>query len=59
MEDTWHSLPAGAKRKTPHLSKIEEDKDIAIYIPDAFKCAFANMANALYAINDNEVADFL
>ena len=30
----------------------------AIYIPDEKKCAFANMTNALYAIEDNEVAEF-
>ena len=58
VPNVWHDLPDGAKKDTPHLPKIEEEENIAIYKPDEKKCAFANMANALYAIGDNEVADF-
>ena len=59
VPNVWHDLPDGARKKdTPQLPKIEGEENIAIYTPDEKKCAFANMANALYAIGDNEVADF-
>ena len=58
IPNVWHELPSGARRTTANLLKIEEDEDIAIYIPNAYKCAFANMANALYELQDFEVADF-
>ena len=58
IPDVWHELPSGARRTTANLPKSEEDEDIEIYIPNAYKCAFANMANALYELQDFEVADF-
>ena len=56
--NVWHELPSGARVTTANLPKTEEDEDIGIYIPNAYKCAFANMANALYELQDYEVADF-
>ena len=58
VPNVWHELPDGFKKDIPHLPKIEGEENVAIYTPDEKKCAFANMANALYAIGDNEVADF-
>ena len=57
-KNVWHQLPVGAKREIQNLSKKEEDEVISIYLPDEFKCAFANLANALYAIHDYDNVEF-
>ena len=58
VKDVWHQVPVGAKKEMPNLQKKEEDEVVNIYVPDEFKCAFANLANALYAIHDYAGAEF-
>ena len=58
IKDVWHQFPVGGKREIPQLPKIEENELIRIYLPNEMKCAFGNLANALYAIFDDEAANF-
>ena len=59
IRDRWFSVPTGSRDgKTGNLLKIEETSYISIYAPNSHKCAFANLANALYAIPDFEAAKF-
>ena len=56
----WCSVPVGSRENAPKgLPKIEDETLISIYLPNSFKCAFANMANALYAISDYAAARFI
>ena len=55
----WIDVPAGSRDSTVgNLKKIEDVSYVSIYLPRAYKCTFANLANALYAIHDFEAAKF-
>ena len=59
--DVWHAVPAGGKSTEVHnenLKKIEDREMIPIFLGDEPKCAFANLANALYEIHDYDAASF-
>ena len=59
QKDKWHEVPVGARdNDVGNLPKIEEASYVSIYLPGTHKCAFANLANALYAICDNKAAQF-
>lgn len=59
QKDRWHEVPVGARdNDVGNLPKIEEASYVSIYLPGTHKCAFANLANALYAICDNKAAQF-
>ena len=53
----WHEVPVGGKADS-NLPKIEDDAYLPIYLENEHKCAFANIANALYEIYDYEAAQF-
>lgn len=55
--DVWHEVPVGGKLES-NLPKIEDDAYLPIYLENEHKCAFTNMANALYEIYDYEAAKF-
>ena len=56
----WCAVPVGSRENAPEdLPKVEDKTYISIYLPNSFKCAFANLANALHAVSDFEAARFI
>ena len=51
-------VPVGGKSDIESGAKVEIKKMIPIYIGEEHKCAFANMANALFELNDLKGAKF-
>ena len=58
VENIWHQVPVGVRSDVEGLEKIEDNSFVSIYLGNSHKCAFANMANALYEIYDYEAAEF-
>ena len=58
--DKYCDVPVGSRDNAVEgLLKIESPMYISIYLPNSHKCAFANMANALYAIYDYGAARYI